>query len=214
MIKSIEIIADHREQNSEIPGMLRQQEDVCLRWDRLSCGDYKLENKLIVERKTAQDFIQSIIDGRLFKQCNRLSNQTYTPFILVEGDLYEPTMRHNMSREAIQGALIAVSISWRIPVIFSKNKQNTVEILVTCGRQTFNYKSLNRAGYRPKKLERQQLYFLQGLPKVGIELAKRMLQHFGSIHLIMSAKESELIKVQRIGKEKAALIRQFIHGAE
>jgi DNA excision repair protein ERCC-4 len=212
MIKSIEIIADHREKNSEIPGILRQQEGVCLKWDRLSCGDYKLENKLIVERKTAQDFIQSIIDGRLFNQCKRLSSQSYTPFILVEGDLFDPEIRHNMSQAAIQGALISVSINWRIPVIFSKDKQNTVEILITCSRQTTTNKPLYRAGYRPKKLESQRLYFLQGIPKVGAELAKRMLEHFGSLDHIMSASESELKKVQGIGREKASHIRQFIHG--
>ena len=212
MIKPIEIVADHREKNSEIPGMLMQQVDIYLKWDRLSSGDYKLENKLVIERKTAQDFIQSIIDGRLFKQCKRLSSQSFTPLILVEGDLFDPEIRHNMSQAAIQGALISVSIHWRIPIIFSKNKQNTVEILITCSRQTLTNKPLYRAGYRPKKLESQKLYFLQGIPKVGAELAKRMLQHFGSLTQIMSASESELRKVQGIGSEKASKIRQFIHG--
>jgi len=117
-----------------------------------------------------------------------------------------------MSQAAIQGALISVSIHWRIPIIFSKNKQNTVEILITCSRQTLTNKPLYRAGYRPKKLESQKLYFLQGIPKVGAELAKRMLQHFGSLTQIMSASESELRKVQGIGSEKASKIRQFIHG--
>ena len=211
MIKSIEVVADHREKNSDIPEMLMQQEGVSLNWDRLSCGDYKLENKLIVERKTAQDFILSIIDGRLFKQCKRLSSQFYTPFMLIEGDLFDPDIRHNMSQEAIQGALIAVSISWRIPVIFSKNKENTVEILITCSRQTSKTGSLYRAGYRPKKPESQRLYFLQGIPKVGAELAKRMLQHFGSLDLVLSASESELRAVQGIGKDKASRIWEFIH---
>jgi len=49
MIKPIEIVADHREKNSDIPGMLMQQEDIYLKWDRLSSGDYKLENKIVVE---------------------------------------------------------------------------------------------------------------------------------------------------------------------
>lgn len=212
MIKPIEIVADHREKNSEILGMLMQQEDIHLKWDRLSSGDYKLENKIVVERKTAQDFIQSIIDGRLFKQCQRLNRQSFVPFMLLEGDIFDPITMKNMSQEAIKGALIAVSINWRIPILFSKNKQNTVEILMTCSRQTIINKPLYRAGYRPRKLESQKLYFLQGIPKVGAELAKRMLQHFGNLDQIMSASESELKKVQGIGREKASHIRQFIHG--
>jgi len=31
-------------------------------------GDYQVEKRLIVERKTLKDFAVSIIDGRLFKQ--------------------------------------------------------------------------------------------------------------------------------------------------
>lgn len=42
MIKIIEIVADYREKNSEMPVMLMRQGDVYLKWDRLACVDYKL----------------------------------------------------------------------------------------------------------------------------------------------------------------------------
>ena len=62
----IHIIADDRECKSEVINSLLQIEDVEVSISRLSMGDYKIDNRLIVERKTLKDFAVSIIDGRFF----------------------------------------------------------------------------------------------------------------------------------------------------
>ncbi len=71
---SINIIADDREHKSEVIKSLMGIEnvEVCIR--RLGIGDYQVEKRVIVERKTLKDFAISIIDGRLFKQMIRLAN--------------------------------------------------------------------------------------------------------------------------------------------
>ena len=60
-----------------------------------------------------------------------------------------------------------------------------------------------RHGYRPKKLITKQLYILQGLPNVGPHLAKRLLQHFGTVRKVMQADINALSSIEGIGKKKA-----------
>jgi len=72
----INIIADDREQKSEVIQMLSGKEKVKLEIQRLSIGDYQVDSRVLVERKTLKDFALSIIDGRLFKQMIFLANST------------------------------------------------------------------------------------------------------------------------------------------
>ena len=39
----------------------------------LTAGDYCIDEAVLIERKTAADFAQSLIDGRLFCQAGRMS---------------------------------------------------------------------------------------------------------------------------------------------
>ncbi len=115
----IHIIADDRECKSEVIESLSQIEDVDVCVRRLSLGDYQIDNRLLVERKTLKDFAISIIDGRLFKQTIRLANSNSKGVLLLEGTISN-TVELGVTREAIQGALITVSLILGIPVLRSK----------------------------------------------------------------------------------------------
>ena len=67
-----------------------------------------------------------------------------------------------------------------------------------------------RGGYRPKRLKTKQLFLLQGLPKVGPRMAKRLIEHFKSVSKIMNASIEELVEVEGIGKVTAEKIRQVL----
>ena len=79
-------------------------------------GSFIKHSRLVFERKTIRDFALSIIDGRLFKQATRLSASDYESVLILEGtgkDLAETGLK----REAIQGALISISLILGIPVL-------------------------------------------------------------------------------------------------
>jgi Fanconi anemia group M protein len=52
---------------------------------------------------------------------------------------------------------------------------------------------------------------LSMLPGIGPMLAKRLLEHFGSIKSVMNASEEELCEVEKIGKKKAATLYALIN---
>lgn len=204
----IHIIADDRECKSEVIASLSQIEDVDLNIRRLPIGDYKIDNRLIVERKTLKDFAISVIDGRLFKQTIRLANSNSKVVLILEGTVSD-TGELGVTREAMQGALITVSLILGIPVLRSKNSSETVKLIVFMARQVKSMAggSIQRHGYRPKGIRNRQLFILQGLPGVGPERAGRLLDRFGSVEAVISASIDDLQTVEGIGKSIAEKIK-------
>ncbi len=208
---SITIEIDDRERAAGIKEILYAKEDIIIEERRLFIGDYLINKRIVVERKTVKDFIISIIDGRLFSQASRLKRYAEVQFMVIEGvDLFHTN--YHIDPQAIKGAIVSLSVSWQIPLIFSKSPEGTAEILITAGTHDVKYCDdlLKRVGRRPGRLQTRKLFFLQGLPNIGPKIAKRMLEHFGSIEKIIIASERELARVDGIGKKKAAMIRKIV----
>jgi len=177
---------------------------------KLSYGDYIINDKITIERKTADDFLLSIIDGRLFNQLSNLKKFCSRPILLIEGNPYQT--RHNFDRNAIKGTLVSTQVIWYVPVIFSRTKEDSRDILLMISRQVGTCIDVAplRGGYRPKRLRSKQLYILQSLPKVGPKLAKRLLKHFKSVSKVMSASVQDLSKIDGIGKISAEKVREIL----
>jgi Fanconi anemia group M protein len=205
----VTICADIREKRSGIPAMLDEQ-GCELVIKTLKAGDYIINEHVIVERKSKDDFVLSLIQDRLFRQCAAIKQSHYIPTLLIEGNPYHTL--HIISREAIRGALLSVSLSWQIPVNYSANIKDTVELLMMIAQQNIKDTQFAvRNAYKPKNLKKQQLYFLQGLPWIGAKLASALFQYFGSIQQVILANEDELARVEGIGKGRARKIREFIN---
>ena len=205
---SVHIIADDRECKSGVIASLSEMENVKVRMQRLSVGDYRIGKRVLVERKTLRDFAISIIDGRLFNQMVRLANSDSSGVLILEGTPGDAT-DIGMTRAAMQGALITVSIILGIPVLRSTNPSETARLIVLIGRQmeSITRGGVQRRGYRPKGLRSRQRYILQGLPGLGREKADRLLDRFGSVEAVISAGIDDLQTVDGIGEKMAAKIK-------
>jgi ERCC4-type nuclease len=205
---TLNITADDRENKSDVINSLSEIENVDVSIQRLSVGDYQIESRVIVERKTLKDFAVSIIDGRLFKQMLCLANSKSEGVLILEGTASD-TVEIGVAREAMQGALITVSLILGIPILRSKNPSETARLIVYIGRQIESMAGggMQRHGYRPKTKRKRQLFILQGLPGVGPEKAERLLAMFGSVEGAISASSSELQSVDGIGKSIADKIK-------
>lgn len=204
----VTVKADDRERKSEVINYLLDMKNVTVDVTRLSIGDYLIDNRLVFERKTLNDFALSIIDGRLFTQAIRLTTSKYRGILILEGtgkDLQEIGVR----REALQGALITVSLILGIPVLRSINSSETAKLIIYAARQIKSVAkgTLYRHGYQPKDKRKRQIFILQGLPGVGRERAKRLLDTFGSIEAVITADSEELQSVDGIGKNIAERIK-------
>lgn len=69
---------------------------------------------------------------------------------------------------------------------------------------------LPRPGRKPKRFHARQLYLLQGLPRIGVNLAARLLEHFGIVREVMLAPLEELMKVRGLGRKRAESIQEIL----
>ena len=202
------IVADDREGKSKVVGSLEKMEGVHVMVARLATGDYRVDERLLFERKTLPDFAVSIVDGRLFRQMVRLANSSCRGVLVLEGtakDLAGVAVR----RESMQGALITVSLILGIPVLRAQCPTETARLMVFAARQSVRAAGDGgqRPGHRPIGKHRRQLYLLQGLPGIGREKADRLLRAFGSVEAVFNAPCEELEAVAGIGGKTAQKIR-------
>lgn len=205
------VVVDDREESDEILNALRHAAEINLRVARMPVGDYRLEDKVLIERKTIPDFAQSIVDGRLFRQARQLLLQPIPTLIILEGrtsDLKSVGLR----REAMQGAMVSLTVRFRLPILRAVDPSETVSLLKYACHQLHEEASWRpySAGGRPKGKRRQQLRMLQGLPGIGPDRAVRLLDHFGSIEKIVAAAGDDLERVEGIGAKTSHAIRELL----
>jgi DNA excision repair protein ERCC-4 len=208
----VRIVVDDREKaGGKVLAALAARDDVTVVIARLDVGDYQIESRLVVERKTAADFAASLIDGRLFRQAAALALVPERAVLVLEGcdtDWHDTGVR----REALQGALITIGVLYGVAILRSDGPEETARLLMYLARQAQRaaHGGLPRPGYRPKGKRARQLFVLQGLPGVGPERAARLLECFGSVQAVMTASAADLATVDGIGEKIAAKMRRII----
>ncbi|MFQ6050340.1 MAG: DEAD/DEAH box helicase [Candidatus Hydrothermarchaeota archaeon] len=204
-----EIIIDNR----ELPSLGKElmERGVRLSPTTLEIGDYILSERVAVERKTVDDFLQSIVDKRLLSQVLELKRNYKNPLLIVEGEgLY---YRRNIHPNAIRGTIASIMIDFGLPIYISKDKKETANLLYIIAKreQEIKDKKVEIRGKRaPMSIKEQQRYIVEGLPGVSAELADRLLRHFSTIENLVKADEEELTEVKGIGKTKAEEIRYIL----
>ena len=212
----VHVVADDREDESGVPAALAERNGVTLTGDRLSVGDYLVDGWPRAERKTLPDLTRSIADGRLFRQASRLVSASQRAVVILEGtarDLADSDMR----REAIQGALLTLTLKLDVSLLRAKTPDETARLLVYAARQLRRTPDeavpRTAGGRRPSGKRKTQLYVLQGLPGVGPTRAERLLEAFGNVEEVMTASAEELTAVDGVGDKTAESVRWAVEEA-
>ena len=209
---------DFREQRSGVVEEIEKLADkISFELVTLPVGDYLIEDKIIIERKTLSDFLVSIKNGRIFQQAYRIAQSGKNGLIILEGNK-SMVDSSSMSRKAVQGALIHLELFIGIPVIRSLNIQETlvlmVDILHQCQQQQLpRIKRIisGNPGIRINKKQRQKLFLIQNLPGIGTKKGLALLKSFSTIENIMNSSQEDLTKVKGIGKKLAERIYAILH---
>ena len=203
------VYADSREGNSKVIRHLSEMEmDVKIR--SMTVGDYQVSDEVVIERKTAKDFVDSIIDKRLFKQARDLSEEFKKPLIILEGDDIYTGMLHP---NAIRGTIASLALDFRISIIPTRNSQDTAAMIKRIAIREQNGEKVPisiRTDKKPVTMMEQQLFIVESLPNIGPVHAKNLLNHFGSVSNVLNASESELQEVDGIGVKTSKEIRKVL----
>lgn len=201
------IIIDYREKNSLVLSKL-----IKLGFEteikELKIGDYIVKNT-IIERKTVSDFISSMINQRLHKQIKNLQ-QCENKLLIIEGiekqELYNEENGNGVNANAIRGFLLSIILKHKIPIIFTKNPEDTAKFISVLSNKKSTEISLN-FNKKPKTQKEQLQFILEGFPGIGPKTSKKLLNEFKSIKNIINAPEKELKKI--LGK-KAEIVKKII----
>lgn len=203
------VFADTREGNSKVIRHLSEME-IDVKVQAMAVGDYQVSDEVVIERKTAKDFVDSIVDKRLFKQARSLMEEFKRPLIILEGDdLYNGMINSN----AIRGSIASIALDFGISIIPTRNAQDTAAMIkrIAIREQSGEKTPIQiRTDKKPVNLWEQQLFIIESLPNIGPVNAKNLLEHFGTVANIINASEGQLQEVEGIGKKTAANIRKVV----
>ena len=202
------IVIDSRESRCTIPALLAGR-GIPTESRELARGDYLVADRFLIERKDANDFALSIMDGRLFSQAEMLPAEGYESVILIEGDLTK--IRSVIDAEAIAGALAALVSFFPVRIVPSGSPAHSAALLARIHKHVtegLGYEIALRT-LKPK-LPAIAQYLVEGLPNVGAETARKLLMHFGSARKIFMATESELRAVKGIGPKTIVAIQEAL----
>ncbi|HLC92402.1 MAG TPA: DEAD/DEAH box helicase [archaeon] len=207
------IYVDTREQASGVITKLKNY-DAVIQVKQLEVGDYILSDDVVVERKTVDDFLSSVFDGRLFNQLSSMAQNYSAPLIILEGDPRELYTTRNIHENAIRGVLASIALNYRVPILYSADDDETAKLVYQIAKREQTGKDNEirlRVGRKGLTTEQQQQYVLEGFPLVGPQLAHALLRKFGSIRTIVNASIKELQEVEKMGPIKAAKIHEVLN---
>ncbi|MCK4336123.1 MAG: hypothetical protein KAT94_02765 [Candidatus Aenigmarchaeota archaeon] len=209
----VRIVVDHRESKNHVFRNLRDFDADLVR-KQLKTGDYICSDRVCVERKTIPDFVQSIIDQRIFKQVNEISECFEKPLLIIEGNPDLLFLERNVHPNMIRGALASLAIDHKIPIIWTRNSLETANQIywIAYREQIKEKRSLAiRCSRKFASVSDQQEFLIAGLPHVNTKLSRNLLKKFKTPKRVFSAKQEKLMNVDKIGKGKAKKIWELLN---
>jgi len=181
------MIVDKREIQSGIPRIL-DEFGVEYQIGILEFGDYLIEGKYVIERKTLSDLINSIKSARIFRQLDGITSMPEQPVLLVEGDWSEIDHR-DIRFEALAGFLLMVQEAG-IKVLFTRSKVHTALAL----KAMISHEPSSAIVVKPRKIhvDDPRIAVLCGLPGVGLKKAEKLLERFKTVKNVFNATWEEL----------------------
>ncbi len=202
------VYVDYREQKSTVSKELMDM-GVEIVLKQMPVADYQLSDDIAIERKSVSDFLQSLIDGRLFQQSVMIRDNFKNPLIILEGNFEELYFGRNINKKAIIGALSSLLLNYNIPVYPTRDMKETAEVIFTIAKREQLGKTKDiklRTGKKGVTMAEKQRFIVESLPNVGPKLAKNILKEFGNIKKLANTNEKELTKVEMMGKGKARAV--------
>jgi len=210
---TVELVVDQRELDSTIARDLSKREGVETRLETLEVGDYVLSDRVAVERKSVADFLDTLTGGdrSLFEQVGDMARHYARPVVVLEGEgLYE---ERNVHPDAIRGALASLSVDFGVSVIQTADEGDTADMLAVIAKreQTTRDRTVSVHGEKSAKtLAEQQEYVVGAIADIGPVTARSLLDHFGSVEGVMTAREEDLLEVDGVGEVTADRIRSVV----
>jgi Fanconi anemia group M protein len=212
----VEIVIDQRELDATIARDLSKREGITTRLETLAVGDYVLSDRVVAERKSVEDFLDTLTGGdrSLFEQVRDAASSYSRPLVIIEGEgLYE---RRNVHPNAIRGALASLAVDFGVSVLHTADQDGTAALLESIARreQEESDREVDVHGESSARtLGEQQEYVVSSVAGVGPVTARSLLRALGSVEAVMTADRETLLEVEGVGEVTADRVREVVGSA-
>jgi len=190
--KEVKITVDIHEKNSGIIAELESKQ-AKVEIKPLQVGDYQIA-EIVIERKTTADLISSLISKRLLRQIIELK-KCRKKVIILEGNPEQTSFNKN----DLRGLILDITLEQGIPIIYTKNLQETAEYLLHLSKKSKERKDIDLHSKKGLSKKEQMEYILQSFKGIGPKTSKKLLKKYKNLRKIMNLEE-EIIK-KEIGKK-------------
>ncbi len=211
--ETVEIVADQRELDSTIARDLSTRAGIETRLETLAVGDYVLSDRVVVERKTVPDFLDTLTGGdrSLFEQVGDASRHYARPVVVVEGE--NLSGERNIHPKAIHGALGSLAVDFGASVMQTEDETETADLLEVIAEreQAEADREVSVHGEKQSRtLAEQQEYVVAAIAEVGPVTARSLLTEFDSVENVMTATKEKLLTTEGVGQVTARRIREVV----
>lgn len=195
------ITIDYRERNSLVASHLVKI-GFEIEFKELKIGDYIVKDT-IIERKTVQDFLNSMINHHLANQIEELK-QYENKLLIIEGiseqDIYTENSR-GINANAVRGFILSILLKHKIPIVFSKNSEDTAKFINVLSKKGEDNKINLNAKKKTLDKKEQLQFIIESFPGIGPKKAKKLLEKFGTIQNIILSSTEDLKEILGIQAE-------------
>jgi len=208
-----EVVIDQRELDAAIARDLSTREGIETRLETLAVGDYVCSDRVVVERKTVEDFLSTLTGGdrSLFEQVGDAARHYSRPVVVIEGEgLYS---RRNVPPRAIHGALASLAVDFGASVMQTGDEEETADLLdvLATREQEEGQREVSVHGEKQSRtLAEQQEYVVSSIAEIGPVTARSLLAEFGSVENVMAASDEELREAEGVGEVTAERVREVV----
>jgi len=200
--KDYTVICDNRETASAVVRALSLM-GVSLELKQLTVADYILSERVGIERKSSQDFNDSVKDGRLFSELFELKNNFARPILILEGD---PFLNSNINQNALYGAITSIILNLGITIYKTNDPSDSAMFIYQLAKKEQSDSKMDfklRFDKKPIEISSLLEFIVAGIPGINALRAKNLLIELNSLQEIFNADIGDLMKVENVGKKIA-----------
>jgi len=214
------LIIDYREPQRIINDLKTKISDVKI--DNLSFGDYILigtRGKVIIERKSAEDLIASIKDGRVWSQLKGVEKfSDYHRIIAVVGNIYAALKITHFNFVRYMGAKTSIIIGWDVSWVEFLRDSDFLLFIQSLEKKIGEEKedkyivpTMSKEG---RTLDEEMMDMMTAVSGIGGKKSMELFNRYKSICDICSADkdELELVLGNKVGNHLYELIRHRFGG--
>jgi len=183
-------------------------------------GDFQLwlddGHSIVIERKTSDDFLGSVRDGRIFNQVMRLTemrNKSTWVYLLITGALMQSKNGYAISERgetgwswaSVNGAMLTIQ-EMGVPISYARSDSELEKSILALGGRSHG--SVQVAPHREIELVSEKAAFLMSIPGIGEKRACEILSKADNnlAHALSWLVDTELTTV---GKKLQENVRGF-----